>query len=83
MGKSNSLTPADRWPKVRGQNERGQCCDNHMGLNTDLQLVVVPLEWPAMREVVLRMPRAGGTTPSSAWVRGTELARVDTKRRSG
>jgi len=36
-----------------------------------------------MREVVLRMPRTGGTTPSSAWVRGTELARVDTRRRSG
>lgn len=55
-----------------------------MTLKTDLQLVVVvPLEWPAMREVVLRMPRAGGTTPSSAWVRGTELARVETRRRSG
>lgn len=50
---------------------------------TDLQLVAPALEWPAMREVVLRMPRAGGTTPSSAWVRGTELARVETRRRSG
>lgn len=36
-----------------------------------------------MREVVLRIPRAGGTPPSSAWVRGTELARVETRRRSG
>lgn len=54
-----------------------------MTLSTDLQLVVVPLECPAMSEVVLRMPRAGGTTPSSAWVRGTELARVETRRRSG
>lgn len=49
---------------------------------TVLQLVV-ELECPAMREVVLRMPRAGRATPSSAWVRGTELARVDTRRRSG
>lgn len=48
-----------------------------------LQFVVAPLEWPAMSEVVLRIPRAGGTTPSSAWVRGTELARVETRRRSG
>lgn len=54
-----------------------------MTLNIDLQLVVVPLECPAMSEVVLRMPRAGGATPSSAWVRGTELARVETRRRSG
>lgn len=58
-------------------------CDNRMRLHTDLQLVLVPPECPAMSEVVLRMPRAGGTTPSSAWVRGTELARVETKRRSG
>ncbi len=56
---------------------------HQMTFNTDLQLVVVPLECPAMSEVVLRMPRAGGTTPSSAWVRGTELARVETSRRSG
>lgn len=54
-----------------------------MTLDTHLQLVVEPLECPAMSEVVLRMPRAGGTTPSSAWVRGTELARVETRRRSG
>lgn len=52
-------------------------------LHTDLQLVVEPLEWPAISEVVLRMPRVGGATPSSAWVRGTELARVDTRSRSG
>lgn len=52
-------------------------------LITDLQFVGLPPECPAMREVVLRMPRAGGTPPSSAWVRGTELARVETKRRSG
>lgn len=50
---------------------------------TVLQFVVLPLEWPAMSDVVLRMPRVGGTTPSSAWVRGTELARVETRRRSG
>ena len=52
---------------------------------TDLQLVVTmgPLpECPAMSEVVFRMPRVG-MTPSSACVRGTELARVDTSRRSG
>lgn len=52
-------------------------------LHTDLQLVVEPLEWPAISEVVLRMPRAGGATPSSAWVRGTELARVETRSLSG
>lgn len=52
-------------------------------LNTDLQLDVVAVVCPAMREVVLRMPLVGGGTPSSAWVRGTELARVDTRRRSG
>lgn len=55
----------------------------NMALDTDLQFVVEPLEWPAISEVVLRMPRAGGGTPSSAWVRGTELARVETRRRSG
>lgn len=49
----------------------------------DLQLGVEPPEWPAMREVVLRMPLVGGAPPSSAWVRGTELARVETRRRSG
>ena len=51
--------------------------------HTHLQLVVVPPEWPAIREVVFLMPRVGCITPSSAWVRGTELARVDTRRRSG
>ena len=56
---------------------------NRTTLTTDLQLMMLPLECPAMSEVVLRMPRAGGTTPSSAWVRGTELARVETRRRSG
>lgn len=69
---------------VTREDEQRKSC--HMrttaALNTDLQLVV-PLECPAMSEVVLRMPRAGGTTPSSAWVRGTELARVETRRRSG
>lgn len=44
---------------------------------TDLR-VEKELEWPAMREVVLRRPRAGGMATSSFEVRGTELALVDT-----
>lgn len=52
-------------------------------LTADLQLLAVPLEWPAIIEVVFLMLRDGGATPSSAWVRGTELARVETRRRSG
>lgn len=88
------MTSADKRPRHSGTKKTvilivksvilpitGQSCS--MTLNTDLQLVVVPLECPAMSEVVLRMPRVGGTTPSSAWVRGTELARVETRRRSG
>lgn len=87
------MTSADKRPKHSGSKETG-CAKkilgykirhyHHVTFHTDLQLVVVvPLECPAMSEVVLRMPRAGGTTPSSAWVRGTELARVETSRRSG
>lgn len=45
--------------------------------STDLRVEKEP-EWPAMSEVVLRRPRAGGITTSSLAVRGTELARVDT-----
>lgn len=44
---------------------------------TDLR-VEKELEWPAMSEVVLRRPRAGGMTTSSLAVRGTELALVET-----
>lgn len=78
-------TPVKR-PKHTGSKRRQdvkncQTKIHNMILDTDLQLVVVPLECPAMSDVVLRMPRAGGTTPSSAWVRGTELARVETRRR--
>lgn len=51
--------------------------------HTHLQFAVAPPEWPAISEVVLRMPRVGSATPSSAWVRGTELARVETRRCSG
>lgn len=53
------------------------------GLRANLQLVAAPPAWPAIIDVVFLMFREGGATPSSAWVRGTELARVETRRRSG
>lgn len=60
---------------INHRRKRKVC--NSSESDTDLR-VEKELEWPAMREVVLRRPRAGGMTTSSVEVRGTELALVDT-----
>lgn len=65
---------------------RGDLQSNTWELNrlkANLQLVAPPLAWLAIIEVVFLMFREEGATPSSAWVRGTELARVETRSRSG
>lgn len=58
-------------------------CDKNPSTSPDLRLVVAAPACPAMSEVVFLSPRAGSAAPSSAWVRGTELALVETSRRSG